>query len=170
LPWWAAPAAVLVVLAVQPLLGRLDVDSQFALVGVVDWLGHLATGVVLVALLRPPRRMAAAILVWSVIIDLDHLPHQLGSDFLTAGTPRPYTHSLLMVLVLLAIAGARRSPLWLGAAVGLAGHLLRDLGTGSGVALLWPLSDSGMSVPFALYLGVLVGLAAISSLRVPWTR
>jgi inner membrane protein len=162
--------AVLVVLAVQPVLGRLDVDTQFALVGVVDWLGHLATGVVVIALLRPPRRMAAAILVWSVIIDLDHLPLQLGSDILTAGTPRPYTHSLLTVLVLLGAAALWRSQVLLGSAIGLAGHLLRDLGTGDGVALLWPLTHAGMSVPFALYVGVLAGLAGASIVRAPWTR
>jgi inner membrane protein len=161
---------VLVVLVVQPVLGHLDIDSQFALVGMVDWLGHLATGVVLIALLRPPRRMAAAMLVWSVVIDLDHLPLELGSDILTAGTPRPYTHSLLTVLVLLGAAGALRSQVLLGSAIGLAGHLLRDLGTGDGVALLWPLSHAGMSLPFALYVGVLVGLAAVSTLRTPWTR
>ena len=93
---------MVVVLAVQPVLGRLDIDTQFALVGIVDWIGHLATGVVLIALLRPPRRMAAAILVFSVVIDVDHLPLELGSDILTAGTPRPYTHSLLTLLVVLA--------------------------------------------------------------------
>jgi inner membrane protein len=156
---------VVVVLAVQPVLGRLDIDTQFALVGVVDWTGHLATAVVLIALLAPPRRMAAAILVFSVVIDLDHLPLELGSDILTAGTPRPYTHSLLTLLVVLAAAGVLRSQVLLGAAIGLAGHFLRDLGTGDGIPLLWPLSDAGASVPFALYVGVLTGLAAVAALR-----
>lgn len=165
LPWWAPLTAVVVVLAVQPVLGRLDVDTQFALVGVFDWIGHLATGVVLVALLVPPRRMAAAILVFSVAIDLDHLPLELGSDVLTAGTPRPYTHSLLTLLVVLAAAGILRSQILLGAAIGLAGHFLRDLGTGDGIALLWPLSDAGVSIPFALYVGILTGLAAVAALR-----
>ncbi len=165
MPWWAALIAVVVVLAVQPVLGRLDIDTQFALVGIVDWIGHLATGIVLIALLRPPRRMAVAILVCSVVIDVDHLPLELGSDILTAGTPRPYTHSLLTLLVVLAAAGVGRSQVLLGAAIGIAGHLLRDLGTGDGLALLWPLSDAGASVPFALYLGVLTGLAAVAALR-----
>jgi inner membrane protein len=156
---------VVVVLAVQPVLGRLDIHTQFALVGIVDWLGHLATGVVLIALLWPPRRMAAAILVFSVVLDVDHLPLELGTDVLTAGTPRPYTHSLLTILVVLAAAGLLRSQVLLGAAIGLAGHLFRDLGTGDGVPLLWPLSDAGASVPFALYIGVLTGLAAVAALR-----
>jgi membrane-bound metal-dependent hydrolase YbcI (DUF457 family) len=156
---------VVVVLAVQPVLGHLDIDSQFALVGIVDWVAHVATGVVLVALVRPPRRMAAAILVCSVVLDVDHLPLELGSDVLTAGTPRPYTHSLLTLLVVLAIAAATRSQIALGAFVGLAGHLFRDLGTGDGVALLWPLSDAGMSIPFAVYVAVLALAAARAAAR-----
>jgi inner membrane protein len=156
---------VVVVLAVQPVLGRLDIDTQFALVGIVDWIGHLATGVVLVALLWPPRRMAAAIIVCSVVLDVDHLPLELGSDFLMGNAPRPYTHSLLTILVVLVGAGLLRSQVLLGAAIGLAGHLFRDLGTGDGVPLLWPLSDAGASVPFALYIGVLTGLAAVAALR-----
>jgi len=156
---------VLVVLAVEPVLGRLDIDTQFALVGIVDWIGHIATGVVIVALLRPTRRMAVAIIVFSVVLDVDHLPLELGTDVLTAGTPRPYTHSLLTILVVLAAAGLMRSQILLGAAIGLAGHLFRDLGTGDGIPLLWPLSDAGASVPFALYIGVLTGLAAVAALR-----
>jgi inner membrane protein len=156
---------VLVVLAVNPPLGHLDAEKQFALTGLVDWTGHVATGVVLVALLCPPRRIAAAIIVFSVALDVDHIPLQLGSDFLTAGTPRPYTHSLLTILIVLAVAGATRSQIALGAAIGLAGHLLRDLGTGDGIALLWPLSDAGATMPFALYVGILTGLAAVAALR-----
>jgi inner membrane protein len=166
LPRWAAPVAVAVVLAVQPLLGDLDAQTQFALTGFVDWIGHLATGVVLVALLRPPRRMAAAILAGSVLIDLDHLPLQLlHTDVLTAGTPRPYTHSLLTALVLLAAAGAARSQVLLGLAIGVAGHLLRDIGTGDGVALLWPLTDDGVVLPFGVYVAVLAVLAFAAAVR-----
>jgi inner membrane protein len=156
---------VLVVLAVNVPLGHLDAEKQFALTGVVDWIGHVATGVVIVALLCPPRRMAVAIIVFSVVLDVDHLPLELGTDVLTAGTPRPYTHSLLTILVVLVAAGVMRSAVLLGAAIGLAGHLFRDLGTGDGVPLLWPLSDAGASVPFALYIGVLTGLAAVAALR-----
>ncbi len=165
LPWWAPLLAVLVVLAVNPPLGHLDAEKQFALTGLVDWTGHIATGVVLVALLCPPRRMAAAIIVFSVVLDVDHIPLQLGSDILTAGTPRPYTHSLLTIVVVLAIAGATRSQVALGAAIGIAGHLLRDVGTGDGVSLLWPLTDAVASIPFALYIGILTGLAAVAALR-----
>jgi inner membrane protein len=156
---------VVVVVAVQPLLGRLDYDTQFALVGVVDWTGHIATGVVLIALLRPTRALALGILLGSVLIDVDHLPAELGTDVLTAGADRPYTHSLLTLLVVLAAAAATRSQLVLGAAIGFAGHLLRDLGTGDGVPLLWPLTDAGASIPFAVYVAVLAVTAATAAAR-----
>jgi inner membrane protein len=152
------------VLAVQPVLDRLDVDTDFLLFGLVDWIGHLATGVVLVALLRPPRRVVAGILAGSVLIDLDHLPLELGTDILTHGTPRPYTHSLLTLVVVLAVAAAMRSQLLLGAAIGLAGHLARDLGSGD-VVLLWPLSKTSDSVPFAVYIAALAVTAGLAAAR-----
>ena len=166
LPWWVGPAAVLVVVAVQPVLDGLDYDTQFLLTGIFDWTGHLATGLVLVAALRPPLRVAAAILAWSVLIDVDHLPSKAGVDVLTTTTERPVTHSLLVVLVLLAAAGLTRSGVLLGSAVGLAGHLFRDMGTGdAGVPLLWPLSDDAAIVPFWLYVLALALTAATAAAR-----
>jgi inner membrane protein len=159
LPRWAAPAAVGAVLAVQPVLHRLDPERDFLAFGLFDWIGHLATGVVLIAALRPSRRMAAGILLGSLLIDLDHIPAQLGTDILTAGAPRPYTHSLLTPAVVLVAARLRRSEALLGAAIGLAGHLARDLGGGDAV-LFWPLSEAAQSVPFALYVSLLVLTAA----------
>jgi inner membrane protein len=159
LPRWTAPLAVLVVIAVQPILDRLDPEDDFVLFGLVDWIGHLATGAVLVAALRPSRRVAVGILLGSVLIDLDHIPGQLGTDILTANAPRPYTHSLLTLAVVLAAARLRRSELLLGAAIGLAGHLARDLGGGD-VVLFWPLSWSDESVPFAVYVSLLAITAA----------
>ena len=154
---------MLVVLAVQPVLGRLDIDTQFALVGVVDWIGHLATGLVLVALLRPPLAAAVAIMVFSVVLDLDHLPAELGTDVLMGDAPRPYPHSLLTLLVAAAVAAATRAPVAVGALVGLSGHLFRDLGTGDGVPVLWPVSDLGASIPFAAYVAVLALAAAVAA-------
>lgn len=159
LPRWAAPAAVGAVLAVQPALDRLDPEGDFFAFGLLDWIGHAATGVVLIAALRPSPRMAIGILLGSLLIDLDHLPAHFGSDILTAGTPRPYTHSLLALAVVLAAARLRRSEVLLGAAIGLAGHLVRDL-AGGDVVLLWPLTDAEQSVPFALYVAALAITAA----------
>jgi inner membrane protein len=164
LPRWAAPAAVLVVVAVQPALDHLDPETQFLLFGLVDWIGHLATGVVLVALLQPKLRVALAILVGSVLIDLDHVPLELGTDVLTGDATRPYTHSLLTLLVVLTVAAVARSEVVLGLAIGLAGHFARDLGGGD-VLLLWPLSTEQESVPFAVYVAVLALTAATAAAR-----
>ena len=153
LPRWIAPAAVGAVLAVQPVLHRLDPERDFLVFGLFDWIGHLATGVVLIAALRPSSATAIGILLGSVLIDLDHIPGQLGTDILTAAAPRPYTHSLLTLIVVLALARLRRSELLLGAAIGLAGHLVRDLGGGDAV-LFWPVSWSEQSVPFAVYVSL----------------
>jgi len=109
--------------------------------------------------------MAAAILVASVLIDLDHVPGELGTDILTAGTPRPYTHSLATLVVLLGVAAATRSQVMLGAAIGVAGHLARDVGTGDGVSLLWPLTDAEASVSFLVYVCVLALTAARAAAR-----
>jgi membrane-bound metal-dependent hydrolase YbcI (DUF457 family) len=99
-----------------------------------------------------------------VAIDLDHVPDRLGYDFLTQGTPRPYTHSLLTVAVVLLLAACwrrRRDPL-MGVALGLAIHFFRDLAEhGSGVALLWPISDYSFSLPHAAYLAAMAICAAI---------
>jgi membrane-bound metal-dependent hydrolase YbcI (DUF457 family) len=110
--------------------------------------------------------MAAAILAFSVVIDVDHLPAKAGIDVLNTSTERPVTHCLLSVLVLLAAAGLARSGVLLGCAIGLAGHLVRDIGTGdAGVPLLWPLSDGAAVVPFWLYVSLLVLISARSAAR-----
>lgn len=75
----------------------------------------------------------------SVLIDLDHVPARLGWRELTEDTPRPYTHSLPTVGVVLlgALLWRRRRDVLLGVAIGLAIHFWRDLSEpGSGVALL----------------------------------
>ena len=79
--------------------------------GLMDEPCHLATAMIVLGALarwrgRPPSsRFVWAMLSASVMIDLDHLPLELGSGVLTEGTPRPYTHAL-WVLVLLAVTAA----------------------------------------------------------------
>lgn len=133
--------------------------------GPLDEVAHFLTALLLLQALPPRRRAALAVpaLIASVAIDLDHVPQYLGQDFLTAGTPRPYTHSLLTIAVLLGVAllARRRRQLFLGLALGVALHFFRDLaeGNGSGVALLWPLSDHGFSYPHATYLALIACVA-----------
>lgn len=137
--------------------------------GALDELGHAATGVLILAALGPsPRYFALGLLGSSLLIDLDHLPHTLGCDWLTDGTPRPYPHSLATVALLLVIAGAavcpRRKSLRLltgGSAVGLLGHFVRDLGEGGGgVPLLWPISTISPEIPRGAYVVLMFAIAA----------
>jgi hypothetical protein len=141
----------------------------------LDWTAHLLTTLFIVWALSPlvrGRRLAGA-LVFSVVIDADHIPGRLGSNILTAGTARPYTHSIAMVLALVLIAlGWRAGREFVsGAALGVTSHLWRDLAEphGSGVALLWPLSDRTITTPAVVYLGSLGVIAAVGFARA-WSR
>jgi inner membrane protein len=143
--------------------------------GALDETAHLLTGAL--ALLAVGRRLegpfARAALVASVAIDLDHVPGELGMRWLTAGTPRPYTHSLI-VLTLPALAAAcsrRHRAVALGILFGLAVHFWRDLGeTGSSIALLWPASARGASVPHSIVLASVCAASAIAIARDLWER
>jgi inner membrane protein len=105
----------------------------------------------------------------SVAIDVDHVPGELGAGWLTAGTPRPYTHSLLTVALVLvaALAWRRRRVLMLGVAFGLALHLWRDMSeTGNGVALFWPFSYRSVRLSHAGYLAVMALVVALGAHRI----
>jgi membrane-bound metal-dependent hydrolase YbcI (DUF457 family) len=115
------------------------------------------------------RRFLIPALIASVAIDLDHVPGQLGAHWLTAGTPRPYTHSLLTIVVVLGVAlvGRRRRDVALGIALGLAIHFFRDLSEpGSGVALLWPWSDHSFSLPHGSYVASMALVVLFDASRV----
>jgi membrane-bound metal-dependent hydrolase YbcI (DUF457 family) len=162
------PVAALVaaVLTLDLLWALIEGSTGSIAYGIIDEPAHLATCaialavvVVLTGVRLPPRFLGAA-LVSSVAIDLDHLPGYLGTHLLTGSMPRPYTHSLLLVAVLVA-AGALskrkdRRQIWLGIAFGVAAHLLRDLATGPGVAFLWPLVVAPIKIPYVLYAGALL--------------
>lgn len=102
----------------------------------------------------------------SVAIDLDHLPGYLGWEGLIGAGPRPYSHSLAMVAVVAAFGflGPRRyRPLMLAFAFGISAHLLRDLATGPGVPLFWPLDDGAVRLDYAVYAVALGGLAWLAA-------
>jgi len=144
---------------------------------------HLATaGIVLGAITRMRGRPPCgwfgwALLVSAVLIDADHLPLELGSAALTAGTPRPYTHALWVSALLAAAAGVagyrphrRTTPrsaalasVLAGAAWGVSAHFLRDVATAP-MSLWWPVSAAPVQVPYGWYLGALVVIAVIP----PW--
>jgi inner membrane protein len=138
--------------------------------GPLDELAHLLTTLLFFWALGQwvRERFLVPALVASVAIDVDHIPGALGADWLTAGTPRPYTHSLLTIAVVVASALVvrRRRDLLLGIAIGLAIHFWRDMGEGeSGVSLVWPLSDHSFQYPHGIYVAVMAVFLLIDALR-----
>jgi hypothetical protein len=143
---------------------------SYAVLGLLDEPAHLATSVILLlavaAVLARLRRavstgFAVGLVLAGNLIDVDHVPQVLGSDVITAGTPRPYSHSvtLLLMVILVALVGRGRVRA-ASVGVGVAGHLLRDLGTAP-IGLFWPVSTAGVTIPHALYLALLAGCALI---------
>jgi len=172
--WFAAVATRWLPLALVGLVLALDaVSSQvpFHVVwtGLLDEPAHLATtAVVLLALVprwcRDHPGLSLVVLASSTLIDVDHVPLFLGVDAVAA-TPmsRPFTHSLLtpLVLVALAVLVTRARPVLLAAAAGVTLHFTRDLGTGDGLPLVWPLSTGDVAVPYAVYVAALVVVAGV---------
>jgi membrane-bound metal-dependent hydrolase YbcI (DUF457 family) len=125
---------------------------------------------------RPPGvPFTWSVLIASVAIDLDHLPAKLATRGLLYGNlPRPYTHALwlLALLILLAVAAARRARapgharaalaagVFAGASWGLASHFLRDITTAP-ISLLWPVSGAWLQIPYGWYLSALILLAIL---------
>jgi membrane-bound metal-dependent hydrolase YbcI (DUF457 family) len=142
--------------------------------GPLDEIAHLITAVlVLVAGPRVIRnRFMGPALVASVAIDADHIPHYLGYQFLTEGVPRPYTHSLLTIAIILlgAALWRRRRELLLGLAIGLCLHFFRDLaeGNGSGVALVWPVSSHAFSYSHTIYFAIMMSVICVDALKAGW--
>lgn len=169
LPAAALAALVVVVVVVE---GILALEPPTLLLGAADWTGHLATTAILVAAI--PRRLPPALIAGvflALLIDLDHIPDLLGAEGINDRTPRPVSHSLVTVLAVGGIAAAvrARAPRYgdfaLGLAIGVPMHLLRDVFTGPGVALLWPLSGVAVEGPFLLYLVGLMLVALYAALR-----
>ena len=137
--------------------------------GPLDEVAHLMTTLIVVWALgrRISDRLLVPALVASVAIDADHVPGALGYDFLTRGTPRPYTHSLLSIAVVLLAARlwrARRDML-LGVALGLAIHFWRDMSeSDAGVSLAWPVSDHSFMLSHAGYLAAMALFAVLAAL------
>jgi inner membrane protein len=145
---WAAMAWIVVADA----LLRTGPPSRLV-EAVVDEVAHLATALLLLWGPRWPAMFLSGALAGSVLIDLDHIPGELGWDVLSPGAHRPFPHSLATVAALalaaLAVPDPRRA-LVLGVAAGMATHLFRDMAMG-GVPLLWPIAVSNVAYPHALY-------------------
>jgi len=129
-------------------------------------LALLAAGVSLRALRH--RGWVVTTLAAAVLIDLDHVPLYLGAEWI-APSGRPLTHSLATPLVLLAIAAPLRGAVRrvvLATALGVGLHLVRDIATGPGVPLWWPLDWRSVRLPYPWYAAAVVGLGVISITRI----
>ena len=156
----------------------------FVAKALVDEPCHLATALVILGAITrvrgtPPKpAFGWTMLACSVLIDLDHLPAEFGSSILTAGTARPYTHALWVVVVLIAGAvvarrwpqrnvtpGAATTALILGgAAWGVSAHLLRDVATAP-ISLWWPVTTAAVEIPYWCYVLALLVVIAIPPAR-----
>jgi inner membrane protein len=126
----------------------------------------------------PDPKFGWSLLAWSVLIDIDHLPQEFGSSVLTEGTPRPYTHALwVLVVLILAILVARyssqhaKSPtavavtqILAGTAWGIAAHFLRDVATAP-MSLWWPVTKAAVQQPYWWYVLELLAIVAIPLVR-----
>ena len=174
----------LLCLAAVALIGLLDLVLQarrwpVPVSAVLDEAAHLATAALLVAAVFPLRPRGAVrravpwVMAGSVLLDLDHIPLYLWGVLTSDGYGRPVTHSLLAVLALVCAgipARGRLRTALLGLSVGIALHLVRDLGTGPGVPLWWPLVTHSVTVPGAAYFATVLAAAALAIGRRLWHR
>ena len=148
LPPTAGPAAVATLLVIDAfVLPRLPLRP---ISGVVDETAHAATGVALLAALPGAgEEFARGLAAGSILLDFDHVPELWGKRWLRPRGVRPLPHSFGIPGMLLASAIVRSDRTALGAAIGLGGHLLRDLATGrTAVPLLWPLTSRRFRVRY----------------------
>jgi len=161
--------AVLVFTAAD--VAYLGAGDSFFPAGLLDETAHFLTMLLILWALGGrflEQRVMVPALIATVLIDADHIPGYLGADFLTKGTPRPYTHSLLTLAVILvaALAWRRRRVTLLAIALGVAVHFWRDLAENdSGVSLLWPWSRHPFTLSHSSYLAVMAVVVALDALR-----
>jgi len=151
--------ATLTIVLVDTITDRLV--PPLVLAGVLDEAGHVATAIVMAAAITRGRTGAfiVAVLLAAWAIDIDHVPGEiLGWDGLTAGAPRPYTHSLIILLIAGAWALWEQRPhrdVAAGLTFGLLSHFVRDAASGTGLALFWPLTKRPVEIPYPIYVGIL---------------
>lgn len=79
--------------------------APYVVEGLLDEPAHAATGLLALTACGPAFDVSvvAAVLGGSLLIDVDHWPHVFGSKILEHGVPRPYTHSLGTIALVLAL-------------------------------------------------------------------
>jgi len=171
-------ASALLFLGSLLLIGLLDLCAAMRpwsvpVIGLLDEPAHVLTAVLLLAALLPLS--ATAVVPWAlagaVLIDLDHIPLYFWGALASDGSGRPVTHSAATVVVLACAGAASRRGLrraLLGLSLGVALHLVRDLGTGPGIPLWWPIGQHSVLIPYQVYVATMVVVAGIAAGR--WYR
>lgn len=136
----------------------------------LDWPAHVTTAALVLA--AAPRRLAPETAAWalagSVAIDIDHVPLYLGLDPVAGPDQRPLSHSLLTTTALFAgsrLAHGRTRTALVGLAAGTLLHFVRDVGTGPGIPLLWPISRRNVRIPYAAHLAPVAVAALTQTIR-----
>ncbi len=175
--WFGGPdrAGIRAALPAAVLVAALGLDAltswrrwPIPVLGALDDTAHLLTAALILAAVGVGRigRLLPWALLGSVLIDLDHVPlYTFAPDFVVGG--RPPTHSLVTPAVLLGLAVVVPWRPWIagGLAIGACLHFVRDIATGPGVALFWPLSSTAVRIDHRWYLGILVAAAAAATWR-----
>lgn len=161
----SAPILLLLILGLDAALAHRQ--WPFVVTGLLDEPAHLATaGLMLLVLpLRAAARYGWWVLIGSVVIDFDHVPLYLGDSGFVVDSSRPPTHSLVVVILLLLMAQllpqVKRQ--LRGLAFGVLAHFLRDVATGPGLALLWPVLPVAVKAPYTGYV-VVLGLLTLGAI------
>jgi hypothetical protein len=178
---WIAPinlaqillAAVMIVVG-DEIYDQIDTHDYS---GIFDWTAHLGTSLMILNLLpqRWRRPILAPALIFSVVIDADHIPYEFfHSRVLYHGTPRPYTHSWVTpaAALLIALLWTRHRTFFIGAAVGLCLHLFRDLAEkpGNGVSLFWPFTKHAYHYNHPLYFEIMAAIFVLNLIRLALAR
>lgn len=157
----AALACLATIAAADAVLHRTK--PPWIAVGLLDHPAHLATaGLVAVQVRSRPRRWLIAFMAGSLLPDVDHIPLALKRPHPGPDHRRPFSHCLLTIAPIAALAGVTQSERLHGLAGGMAAHYLRDVGVGTGVTLLWPVSKRSFRVPYGVYAGACVALAVLA--------
>jgi hypothetical protein len=123
---------------------------RWILVGFFDHPAHVAT-----AMLIHPKA-TPAYLVGSLLPDIDHIPLALRPVKPSLDDARPASHCLLAVAPVAVLSRA--------AAAGMLAHYARDIGVGTGVPLLWPVTRRSIRVPYPVYVAACLLLARRATL------
>jgi len=142
---------------------------RWIMLGLFDHPAHLATaGLFVLNAPQRPTRWKVAFLVGSVLPDVDHVPLVLRDQHPSPDDPRPVSHCLLAVAPIAAMAAVTQSERLHGMAAGMTAHFLRDLGVGTGVPLLWPVTRRSVRMPYAAYaLACALAAGRVAAVRSP---